>query len=84
MTKYFIQGSAGICGTDFHEVIDAETKGEAYEVGSVICMDWCESFGLEFDPDAEESEDYREYEHFVRELDFSVELYDPVKHSQYL
>lgn len=82
--KYFISGSAGICGTDFHEVVDAESKVQSYSAGAQICANWCESFGLDFDPDAEETEDYREYEHFVRELDYSVELYDPQKHDHYL
>jgi NAD dependent epimerase/dehydratase family enzyme len=55
--KYFISGSAGIYGTDFCEVIEANSEVVAYDMGADICTSWCESHGLEFDP---ETEDYQE------------------------
>lgn len=84
MTEYVVSGSAGFAGTDFAEKFTASCYDEALNIAQEICLNWCEGYGVEYNPEGESTEGYEEFEDFVTELDFSVEIYSPEKHDMNL
>lgn len=71
--QYVVQGSAGICGTDFAELIEASSLEEANQVGYEIAVQCCQSYGIEPDEDDEDGINF--------EVDYWVEPYNPEKHD---
>lgn len=70
MKTYVVHYSAGVCGTDRNEKVEADSEEDAVEQIEDTAWDWREQF-------ADEEEDLE----IEPELDIYAELYDPAKHD---
>lgn len=90
--EYAARGNIGIVGTDFYELIEANTLEEAEDIARSLVVDWASSYGFDQDYDFfgdcdqvgygwdDEEEDYDQ----VGELESWVENYEPPEHDMYL
>lgn len=70
MQTYVVYYSAGMCGTDMWEKVEADSEDDAVKQLEPTAWDWRDQF-------ADEEED----EMVEPELDIYAELYDPAKHD---
>lgn len=85
LKKYVIIGSASFGGTDFAELIEAFDEEDAGQIGSQICAEWCESYGVAVYPMMRISQTWKSPILInIFELNYWAEVYDPEKHDQIL
>lgn len=87
--RWFVSGDAGVCGTSFADIFDADSLQDAEIIGREIAIDWARSYFEVYDangPDGDEEyldEEYVQYSDWVYEEDinWSVEPYNPNEHD---